>query len=36
MADEEPNDFRFIVAFRIDAQKALGRIFANDALSQDE
>lgn len=33
--DEEPNDFRFILAFRVDAQKALGRIFGNDALRQD-
>jgi hypothetical protein len=33
--DQEPNDFRFIVAFRIDAQRALGRIFGNDALTQD-
>lgn len=32
--DAEPNEFRFIVAFRIDAQRALGRIFADDALKQ--
>jgi len=32
---EEPNEFRFIVAFRVDAQKALGRVFGGDALTQD-
>jgi hypothetical protein len=34
-SSEEPNDFRFTLAFRVDAQKALGRIFTGDALTQD-
>jgi hypothetical protein len=32
--DQEPNEFRFLTAFRIDAQKALARIFHSDALTQ--
>ena len=34
--EEQPNDFRFILAFRVDAQKALGRIFGGDALTKDQ
>lgn len=30
--DFEPNEFRFVLAFRIDAQKALGRLFRNSDL----
>lgn len=29
-ADFEPNQLRFVIAFRVDAQKALGRIFGDD------
>ena len=29
-ADFEPNQLRFVLAFRIDAQKALGRIFGDN------
>lgn len=30
--DYEPNELRFVLAFRIDAQKALGRVFRNGEL----
>lgn len=30
--DYEPNELRFVLAFRIDAQKALGRVFRNSEL----
>ena len=30
--DDEPNLFRFVLAFRVDAQKALAKIFKSDAL----
>lgn len=32
-SDDEPNEFRFVLAFRVDAQKALGRVFQSDELS---
>jgi hypothetical protein len=31
-ADYEPNQLRFVVAFRIDAQKALGKVFGDDLV----
>lgn len=33
--DETPNDFRFIVAFRMDAQKALAKVFGGAATGHD-
>jgi hypothetical protein len=30
--DDEPNQFRFVLAFRVDAQKALAKVFKSDAL----
>ncbi|MGC4081511.1 MAG: hypothetical protein QM736_05180 [Vicinamibacterales bacterium] len=31
--DQTPNDFRFLVAFRMDAQKALARVFGDAVTS---